>query len=103
MQRALMDEREATLSSIGRRLKEVEQRARSLERTKERAQQLLREPPTLNNIEWEPVPDLGPYSTTDNITFAVDQTSITNAIYAVERIRTQDDISFSMSLFAALM
>jgi hypothetical protein len=101
--RALLNEREATLTSIGRRLSDVEQRARGLERMKERARQLLADPSNINGVEWDAVPDLGPCSIADGIAFSLDQSSIDNAISAVERIRREDDLSFSMSFFAALM
>lgn len=103
MRQALSDEREATLGAIGRRLVEIEQRAKSLERTKERAQQFIAEPSSAHGVEWDTVPDLTPCAVTDRIEFAIDQASIDNALYAVERIRLEDELSFSISFFASLI
>lgn len=103
MRQALSDEREATLGAIGRRLVEIEQRAKSLERTKERAQQFIAEPSSAHGVEWDTVPDLTPRAVTDRIEFAIDQASIDNALYAVERIRLEGELSFSISFFASLI
>lgn len=91
------------MTAIGRRVNELEQRARGLERMKERARQLLAEPSNLNGVEWDAVPDLGPCSTADKIAFSLDQSSINDAIDVVERIRREDEFSFPMSLFAGLV
>jgi hypothetical protein len=107
MRQALSDEREATLSAIGLHLLEIEKRAKSLERTKERAQQFIAEPSSAHGVEWDTVPDLTPCAVTDRIEsaieFAIDQASIDNALYAVERIRLEDELSFSISFFASLI
>lgn len=98
----LSNERDELMSSIGRRLTEIEQRARGLERTKERAQQLMKEPSS-GHFEWVVVPDLEPYSTKSRITFALDQGSIDNALNAIERIRVEGEVAFPISFFASLI
>jgi hypothetical protein len=98
----LSNERDEITSSIGRRLTEIEQRARGLERTKERAQQLMKEPSS-SHFEWVVVPDLEPYSTKSRITFALDQGSIDNALNAIERIRVEGEVAFPISFFASLI
>ena len=99
------------MTSIGRRLSEIDQRVRCLERMKERARQLLTDPANLTGVDWDAVPDLGPRSiadsnagnNADSITFSLDQSSIDNAISAVEHIRREDELSFSLSFLAAWM